>query len=82
LKGHGTCIFLEAKIGLYLSSTRSSRVGIPEPSYNSTINGQLSLRYRFAKTLARTLHGAEVVVESSEMLRAYAGRSHDRRPEP
>ena len=69
-------------IQVYLSSTRPSRVGIPEPGYTSTINGQLSLRYRFAKALARTLHGAEMVVESSEMLRAYAGRSHDRRPEP
>jgi|TARA_B100000315_G_scaffold109990_1_gene100901 hypothetical protein len=45
------CIFIEAKVGPYQKSMQSNKEGMEEKGFNSSINGQLSLKYRFAKAL-------------------------------
>jgi len=40
------CVFLESKIGMYLASMRPNHKGMQLPGFNSSINGQLSLKVR------------------------------------
>ncbi len=44
---------MEAKVGPFIFSARSNATGMREPGFNSAINGQLALKYRFAKALER-----------------------------
>lgn len=45
------CFFVEAKAVPYITSMYDNKDGIPEKGFNSSINGQLSLKYRFAIAL-------------------------------
>jgi|GEM_PF-3445464 len=63
-------IFLEAKVITYLLSAMSNEKGM-DKSFNSSINGQLSLKYRFAKTLQLWNGSNEGIVESNEIFQAY-----------
>ena len=44
------CIFIEAKVGQYKKSMQSNAEGMSK-GFNSSINGQLSLKYRFTTAL-------------------------------
>lgn len=44
--------FIEAKVVSYEKSARANQTGMEDPRYNSSINGQLSLRHRLATALA------------------------------
>ncbi len=48
------CVFVEVKVIPYCFSMRSNDLGMEESGFNSSINGQLSLKYRFAKALEST----------------------------
>lgn len=45
------CVFVEAKVVPYLASALSNKLGMAMPKYNSACNGQLALKYRFARAL-------------------------------
>jgi len=45
------CVFVESKIVMYLASMRPNHKGMQLPNFNSSINGQLSFKYRFARSL-------------------------------
>lgn len=45
-------VFVEAKVVAYVKSAMSNNRGMAEAGFNSSINGQLSLRYRLARALA------------------------------
>src|SRR5262245_42660906 len=47
------CVLLEAKVVPYLLSMQPNRVGMRMAGFNSSINGQLALKYRFAKAVER-----------------------------
>jgi len=61
------CVFLEAKIVSYIFSMRSNEQGMKGDHFNSSINGQLALKYRFAKALENVSgkNGKPDVVEES-----------------
>jgi hypothetical protein len=61
---------------------RTNRIGMREPGFNSSINGQLALKYRFAKALEAAAPGNEVIKEPEPLLRAYADRVNDPRRFP
>jgi hypothetical protein len=80
-------VFVEAKAGPYIFSARSNTVGMREPGFNSAINGQLSLKYRFARALeAAAPHpeegGYAAIAESPAMLAQYQARLNDPRSIP
>lgn len=58
-------VFIEAKARPYPLSAGSNKGGMT-PGYNSTINGQLSLKYRFAQALATTTFFQPITHEISE----------------
>jgi hypothetical protein len=80
--GQTHCLFVEAKIGPYILAMRPNNVGMLEPGFNSGINGQLSLKYRFARALEGSPRDAENVTESPDMLKAYQKRVRDPRQLP
>jgi hypothetical protein len=76
------CVVIEAKVGPYLLSMMPNTVGMKQPGFNSSINGQLSLRYRFAKALERAASGALNVEESPALLEQYRQQLGDSRNMP
>ena len=66
--------FIEAKIASWGASARSNIVGMAEKGFNSSINGQLSLKYRLARALAAWKPGPirNPKLEEPESLRATA----------
>lgn len=82
--------FVETKAKPYLDSAASNRKGFRGRNFGSFVNGQLSMRYRFARTVARwDARLAAGLVEPREVAEAAArslgddfGRSrHLRKPE-
>jgi len=65
------CIFLEAKVIPYSASAISNRQGMTQRGYNSACNGQLSLKYRFAKALEVWDGHQDRIVEPAAVYRAY-----------
>lgn len=60
-RNHGThLVFVEAKRGRYISAAASNRVGMRDRAYNSSINGQLSLRYRFSRAIQEGCHNGQI----------------------
>ena len=55
--------FVEAKVVSYKHSARSNAVGMQKTGFNSSINGQLSLRYRLARALSTYSCGQGELVE-------------------
>jgi hypothetical protein len=76
-------VFVEAKVVSYLDSMQSTaqsagtRWGMTQIGFNSSINGQLSLKYRFAKALSRWDGNAPAISESSAVFDAYRSRLND-----
>lgn len=60
------CVLVEAKVVPYAASAVCNNPGMQIPGYNSSINGQLALKYRFANAA----NGA-VVVEPEPIHHAY-----------
>ena len=60
-------VFIEAKTGSYQNCASSNKEGMSRPGFNSSINGQLSLKYRFATALA-IWQGGEQPLEEPEAL--------------
>jgi hypothetical protein len=81
-------IFIEAKAGPYVFSAKSNTIGMKDPGFNSSINGQLSLKYRFACALGRTaplLPSGEVpagIVEPAQLKAAYSTSLNDKKVTP
>ncbi len=70
------CVFLEAKAICYQFSMGSNSSGM-SPGFNSSINGQLSLKYRFAKALANSLSTKDEIVEPEALFAAYKEQLRD-----
>jgi len=76
-------VFVEAKVVSYIDSMQSTapsvgaRWGMTQIGFNSSINGQLSLKYRFAKALSRWDGNAPAIAESSAVFDAYKSRLND-----
>jgi hypothetical protein len=75
-------VFVEAKIGPYIASMRPNSEGMRLPGFNSSINGQLALKYRFARALEAARKDELALVEPDRLLTAYAGRVNDSRAFP
>lgn len=69
--GTRRALFVEAKVGPYINSALSNKNGMTRKSFNSSINGQLSLRYRFAHALARWDGKSEEIAEPTALFHAY-----------
>jgi hypothetical protein len=72
--GQKYVIFIEAKAKTYRDSKkRNQDPGMNAQGFNSSINGQLSLKYRFAQAIIAANEGlTEWVEEPSELWRRYA----------
>jgi hypothetical protein len=68
--GKRLVVFLEAKAGTYRDSAADFTAGRGK-GFNSTINGQLTLRFRLAKALAAYEGTADRLVETPAWARAY-----------
>lgn len=82
--------FVEMKAKSYVDSAASNRKGFKGRNFGSFVNGQLSMRYRFARTVARwdanatagLVEPAEVATAAAQCLADDFGRSrHLRKPE-
>ncbi|RYZ81382.1 MAG: hypothetical protein EOP06_23605 [Proteobacteria bacterium] len=69
-------IFIEAKARPYPLSAVSNAGGMTA-GFNSTINGQLSLKYRFACALAAASPGTQEIIEPSELFKQYKTHLRD-----
>lgn len=63
-------VFVEAKVVPYESSAMSNREGMRQKGFNSSINGQLALRYRLAHALEGAGRGTSLI-EPAKLHRAY-----------
>jgi hypothetical protein len=63
-------VFVEAKVVPYASSAMSNREGMRQKGFNSSINGQLALRYRLAHALAGSGRDTSLI-EPTELHQAY-----------
>jgi hypothetical protein len=80
---HGVrLVFVEAKVAPYLASMRPNNEGMSLPGFNSSIHGQLSLKYRFARALEAAHVGMLALIEPEDLLKAYAARVSDTRTTP
>jgi hypothetical protein len=76
-------IFLEAKAQSYTDSMQKTSVlragkwGMEQDGFNSSINGQLTLKYRFANALSLWDGRAAVISESRSLFEAYRVRLND-----
>lgn len=57
------CVFVEAKVVPYAASAMPNEPGMAAEGYNSSINGQLALKFRFAKSLAASAPGVACLSE-------------------
>lgn len=75
-------LFLEAKVVGYAASAMSNRDnGMTQKGFNSAINGQLALRYRFAHAL-EVWDGGPRLREPESLYRAYVHDLHDPAKQP
>ncbi|MFH1530439.1 MAG: hypothetical protein ABIK09_06875 [Pseudomonadota bacterium] len=80
-------VFVEAKVKDYLDSAKrpngvecmKTTKGKGSTGYNSQIHGQLSLKYRLARALARFNAGDETLIEGKGLYEAYKEHQGDRR---
>jgi hypothetical protein len=68
--GSVRCILIEAKAITYIASAKPNKSGLGTKGFNSTINGQLSLKYRFAVAL-KNREEREGIVETEFMWQNY-----------
>ena len=64
-------VFVEAKVIGYFVSAMSNWKGMAAEGFNSSINGQLSLKYRFARAL-KEWDGASDITEPQDIYQAYS----------
>lgn len=69
-------VFLEAKVVPYQFSARPNSQGMRDRGYNSSINGQLSLDFRFALAV-QDFGGGPRLTEEDEVFRFYAESLHE-----
>lgn len=65
------CVFIEAKVIPYSASAISNNEGMRTRGYNSACNGQLSLKYRFARALEQWDGIKDVIKEPGPLFNAY-----------
>ena len=76
-------VFLEAKAQSYTDSMqqtsplRGAKWGMEQDGFNSSINGQLTLKYRFANALSLWDGRAPAISESQSLFEAYQVRLND-----
>lgn len=76
-------VFVEAKVVSYTESMLSTspdgtnRWGMLQEGFNSSINGQITLKYRFAKALSRWDGVSAVIAEDEAVFKAYMERLND-----
>lgn len=76
-------VFLEAKVISYTesmqstASTANARWGMAQAGFNSSINGQLSLKYRFAKALSGWDGTSSIITEAPQVFESYRVRLND-----
>jgi hypothetical protein len=76
-------VFVEAKVVSYTDSMQSTstsaatRWGMFQVGFNSSINGQMTLKYRFAKALSRWDGVTPAIVEDEVIFRAYVEYLND-----
>jgi hypothetical protein len=75
------CVFVEAKAICYQFSMGSNSSGM-SPGFNSTINGQISLKYRFAKALGNPESSTNEIIEPESIFGAYKKRLRDYSQKP
>jgi len=75
------CVFLEAKAVPYTFSMAENSAGMA-PGFNSSINGQLTLKYRFARALGNPGSHAGLLVEPEGLFHQYEGRLRDYNKRP
>jgi len=63
-------VFIEAKVSSYVESAMISNSGMVK-GYNSSINGQLALKYRFVQALKTKDSKSHIIRETKEMYNAY-----------
>ena len=76
------CVFLEAKVGPYLSSMKPNAGGMRDPGFNSSINGQLTLKFRFASALEQANASTLTITEPVPLLQQYRAHHGDPRLQP
>jgi hypothetical protein len=69
-------LFVEAKTSSYFENAITNSYGMVR-GYNSKINGQLSLKYRFVKALENWDGKTHEITEPPEIYEAYHGLIHD-----
>ena len=75
-------VFIEAKAITYQESMKSnSNPGMSASGFNSSINGQLTLKYRFAKSL-KGWNGSDMIIEPDRLHEAYQAEMNDLIKEP
>jgi hypothetical protein len=76
-------VFLEAKAQSYRDSmqstspSRAAKWGMKQDGFNSSINGQLTLKYRFANALSSWDGRSRVISESRQLFQSYQRRLND-----
>ncbi len=65
------CVFIEAKVIPYSASAISNAEGMRQRGYNSACNGQLTLKYRFARALEKWDGRQDQIVEPAAIHQAY-----------
>jgi hypothetical protein len=69
--GSKYAVFVEAKVARYLSCTASNEKGMSRKKFNSSINGQLSLKFRLTQAIS-TWDGGACLAEPPAILKSYA----------
>lgn len=65
------CVFLEAKVCPHCASAISNSEGMTARGFNSSCNGQLALKYRFAKALGQWNGVQRTIEEPAAIYEAY-----------
>ena len=74
-------IFIEAKVVPYVISAISNSEGMRTRGFNSSINGQLSLKYRFVQAL-KLWNGKTSIIEPEEQFSSYREHLNDSKSNP
>lgn len=76
-EGEIHCLFIEAKAKTYEESAIANEKGMAFPGFNSSINGQISLKYRFAKALNAYKEGDNLIAEPENIFLQYEKQLKD-----
>ena len=65
------CVFIEAKVIGYEDSAKSIKKGMRNKQFNSSINGQISLKYRMAIALSQWSDQKKNLIEPNDLFEKY-----------